>query len=49
MYNSGSVVHVEPNQIHRFGAASGESCVKLMEVSTPELEDVVRLKDDYSR
>lgn len=49
MYNSGSVVHIKPNQVHRFGAAPGENRVKLMEVSTPELEDVVRLKDDYSR
>ena len=49
LYNSGNVVHIKPNQIHRFGAAAGESCVRLMEVSTPELEDVVRLKDDYIR
>ena len=46
---TGSVYHVKPNQVHRFGAAAGEKCVKIMEVSTPELDDVVRLKDDYSR
>src|SRR5210317_161083 len=49
LYTTGSTVHVKPNQVHRFGAAPGEKCVKLMEVSTPELHDVVRIKDDYSR
>lgn len=47
LYGSGSTFHVTPNQVHRFGA--GDEPVKLIEVSTPELEDVVRLKDDYSR
>ena len=46
-YSPGSSLHINPNQIHRFGA--GDEAVKLIEVSTPELEDVVRLKDDYSR
>lgn len=46
---TGSVYHVKPNQVHRFGAAEGERSVKIMEVSTPELDDVVRIKDDYSR
>ena len=49
MHTTGSIVHIKPNQVHRFGAAPGESWVKLMEVSTPELHDVVRIKDDYSR
>ena len=43
----GTVVHVEPGKIHRFGA--GEEPVTLCEVSTSELDDVVRLEDDYSR
>jgi len=47
LYCTGSTFHVKPNQIHRFGA-DGET-VRLIEVSTPELEDVVRLKDDYTR
>lgn len=47
VYGTGSTFHVIPNQVHRFGA--GDQMVKLIEVSTPELEDVVRLKDDYSR
>ena len=47
VYGTGSTFHVIPNQVHRFGA--GDEKVKLIEVSTPELEDVVRLSDDYSR
>ena len=43
----GSVYHVKPGQIHRFGAGAG--MVMLMEVSTNHLEDVVRIKDDYKR
>lgn len=47
VYGTGSTFHVIPNQVHRFGAGDDE--VKLIEVSTPELDDVVRLSDDYSR
>lgn len=46
-YNVNQVLHIEPNQVHRFGA--GKSTVRLMEVSTPHLNDVVRLADDYKR
>ena len=46
-YPPGSVYHVKPNQVHRFGA--GKELVRLMEVSTPHLDDVVRLSDDYKR
>ena len=38
--------HVTPGTIHRF---RGVSDVLLFEVSTPELEDVVRLEDDFGR
>jgi mannose-6-phosphate isomerase len=38
--------HVTPGTIHRFIA---EQAVVLMEVSTPELDDVVRLEDRYGR
>ena len=38
--------HVAPGTIHRFIA---EQDVELMEVSTPELDDVVRLEDRYGR
>jgi len=44
---SGQSFHVKPNQVHRFGA--GKELVRLVEVSTPHLSDVVRLEDDYDR
>ena len=40
------VFHVEPDK-HRFGAL--ENDVEVVEVSTPHLDDVVRLEDDYTR
>lgn len=43
----GSSYHISPKTIHRFGADA--TSVVLVEVSTPELEDVVRLEDDYGR
>ena len=47
LYSPGTVYHVKPGMIHRFGAK--ENPVLLMEVSTNHLEDVVRITDDYSR
>jgi mannose-6-phosphate isomerase len=44
----GDSYHVSPGTIHRF-CAPEMSSVKLVEVSTPELDDVVRLNDKYSR
>ena len=44
----GECYHVKPGVVHRFCALPEES-VKLVEVSTPELQDVVRLDDDYQR
>lgn len=38
--------HVTPGTVHRF---RGVSDVLMFEVSTPELEDVVRLEDDFGR
>ncbi len=38
---------IKPGTIHRFCAVDVD-CV-LIEVSTPEINDVVRLEDDYSR
>ena len=38
---------IMPGEIHRFAAPSS-GCV-LIEVSSPELDDVVRLEDDYGR
>lgn len=42
----GSSRRIVPGTVHRFRAVS--DCL-LFEVSTPELEDVVRLEDDYGR
>jgi mannose-6-phosphate isomerase len=43
----GESFHVKPGTIHRFCA--GDKPVRLVEVSTPELDDVVRLEDKYAR
>lgn len=43
----GESLHITPNTIHRFCALKND--VTLFEVSTPELNDVVRLEDDYNR
>jgi mannose-6-phosphate isomerase-like protein (cupin superfamily) len=45
--NVGEVYHVTPGTVHRFCATNTD--VVIVEVSTPELSDVVRLEDDYSR
>lgn len=42
----GDVFHVTPGTVHRMIA---ETDVEVMEVSTPELDDVVRLEDSYGR
>ena len=39
--------HVPPHSIHRFGAK--DESVLLLEVSTTELRDVVRIEDDFGR
>lgn len=39
--------HITPKLIHRFEAKHNK--VRLAEVSTTELNDVVRIKDDYGR
>lgn len=43
----GETYHVTPGTIHRFCAPDQD--VRLAEVSTPELDDVVRLADKYAR
>ena len=42
----GTVIHIAPGRKHRF--QSLEDCI-LYEVSTTELEDVIRHDDDYGR
>lgn len=43
----GSVFVVKPRTIHRMHAKFGD--VRILEVSTPEVWDVVRMQDDYGR
>ena len=43
----GACYRISPGTVHRFCAERGD--VQLVEVSTPELADVVRLEDDYVR
>ena len=44
----GFTLHIPPNKIHRFGAPE-QGDVIILECSTTELTDVVRLADDYNR
>ena len=44
----GESYRIKPNTIHRF-MAPPDSYVNLVEVSTPEINDVVRIEDDYGR
>jgi len=44
----GETYRVKPGTIHRF-AAPNDGYVKLIEVSTPEINDVIRLEDNYGR
>ena len=43
----GSAFTIPPKTVHRFEARFGQ--VTLLEVSTPEVWDIVRLADDYGR
>jgi mannose-6-phosphate isomerase-like protein (cupin superfamily) len=45
--NPGDVFHIPPQTIHRIEGLAPLS--KIFEVSTPELDDVVKLADDYGR
>ncbi|MHB9155561.1 MAG: cupin domain-containing protein [Endomicrobiales bacterium] len=44
--SAGHIFHLPPKTVHRMEAV--QNC-RLIEVSTPELSDVVRLQDDYDR
>ena len=46
VYGPGTYITIPPGLVHRMEAV--EDCVYL-EASTPEMEDVVRLSDDYQR
>lgn len=43
---AGESAHIPPGMVHRFEAVED---TELVEVSTPQLLDVVRLEDDYGR
>lgn len=45
--NPGDVFHIPPKTIHRIEGVAPLS--KIFEVSTPQLDDVVKLADDYGR
>ena len=44
----GERFRILPGVVHSF-CAPGNASVTLIEVSTPEIDDVVRLEDDYKR
>ena len=46
---AGMSLRIPPGHVHRFEALPNGEPVVLLEVSTPELDDVVRLEDDYDR
>lgn len=46
IYSKGEVITIEPGIIHRM---EGLTKAVYLEASTPELEDVVRLQDDFGR
>ena len=45
----GESYHIRPGVVHRFEAPEDGTDVVLIEVSTPEIDDIVRLEDDYKR
>lgn len=45
----GESYHVNPGDIHRFICDDDQEFVELVEVSTSELNDVIRLQDFYGR
>ncbi len=44
--NSGEAIHINVGMLHRAEALEDS---KIFEVSTPDLEDVVKIEDDYGR
>jgi mannose-6-phosphate isomerase len=45
-FAAGKSVHITPGTVHRMEAVTD---IDILEASTPELEDVVRLEDRYGR
>ena len=48
MYYPGDSIHIKPGCIHRFGSIDQMDTL-VIEASTIELDDVVRLADDFGR
>lgn len=48
MLGPGDVYHVQPGVVHRFGAPDQVDTI-ILECSTTELDDVIRIADDYGR
>ena len=48
MLDPGDVYHVCPGVVHRFGAPDQVDTI-VLECSTTELDDVIRIADDYDR
>jgi mannose-6-phosphate isomerase-like protein (cupin superfamily) len=46
--SEGESLRIQPNTVHRF-CSTFENPVTLIEVSTPEIDDIVRIEDDYGR
>jgi quercetin dioxygenase-like cupin family protein len=46
VWEPGQALHIPVRTIHRFAAVTD---AVLLEVSTPDLTDVVRLQDDFAR
>jgi len=46
LYTKGQSIIIPPGVVHRVKAIDGTT---ILEVSTPELDDIVRLEDDYGR
>ena len=46
---AGMSLRIFPGDIHRFEAPANGEPVVLLEASTPELDDIVRIEDDYDR
>ena len=44
---AGETFHCPPNTVHRMIAET--SLIEIIEVSTPQLDDVIRIEDDYGR
>jgi len=45
--SAGKMFDIPPNTPHRVFAGKGD--VVILELSTPELQDIVRIEDDYGR